>query len=75
MRILLVEDDSRVARLVSQALREQAYAAAAAAGGEDALYKASVNDYDAVILATRTSRAPRESAPISYSPTTHSPSP
>jgi two-component system, OmpR family, copper resistance phosphate regulon response regulator CusR len=50
MRILLVEDDSRIARFVSQALREQAYAVDATADGEDALYKASVNDYDAVIL-------------------------
>ena len=50
MRILLVEDDSRIARFVSQALREQAYAVDAAADGDDALYKASVNDYDAVIL-------------------------
>lgn len=50
MRILLVEDDSRIARFVSQALREQAYAVDASADGEDALYKASVNDYDAVIL-------------------------
>ena len=50
MRILLVEDDPRIARFVSQALREQAYAVDASADGEDALYKASVNDYDAVIL-------------------------
>jgi two-component system copper resistance phosphate regulon response regulator CusR len=50
MRILLVEDDSRIARFVSQALREQAYAVDASADGDDALYKASVNDYDAVIL-------------------------
>jgi two-component system copper resistance phosphate regulon response regulator CusR len=50
MRILLVEDDPRITRFVSQALREQAYAVDAAADGDDALYKASVNDYDAVIL-------------------------
>ncbi|MFL6257854.1 MAG: response regulator [Pyrinomonadaceae bacterium] len=50
MRILLVEDDARIARFVSQALREQAYAVDATADGEDALYKAAVNDYDAVIL-------------------------
>jgi two-component system copper resistance phosphate regulon response regulator CusR len=50
MRILLVEDDPRIARFVSQALREQSYAVDAAADGDDALYKASVNDYDAVIL-------------------------
>ena len=50
MRILLVEDDARIARFVSRALREQAYAVDVAADGEDALYKASVSDYDAVIL-------------------------
>jgi two-component system copper resistance phosphate regulon response regulator CusR len=50
MRILLLEDDSRIARFVSQALREQAYAVDVTADGEDALFKASVNDYDAVIL-------------------------
>jgi two-component system copper resistance phosphate regulon response regulator CusR len=50
MRILLVEDDPRIARFVSQALREHAYAVDASADGDDALYKASVNDYDAVIL-------------------------
>jgi two-component system copper resistance phosphate regulon response regulator CusR len=50
MRILLVEDDPRIARFVAQALREQTYAVDATADGDDALFKASVNDYDAVIL-------------------------
>jgi two-component system copper resistance phosphate regulon response regulator CusR len=50
MRVLLVEDDPRIARFVSRGLREQTYAVDVAADGEDALYKASVNDYDAVIL-------------------------
>lgn len=50
MRILLVEDDSRIARFISQALREQAYAVDVTADGDDALYKASVNDYDALIV-------------------------
>lgn len=50
MRILLVEDDARIARFVSQGLREQTYAVDVTADGEDALYKAAINDYDAVIL-------------------------
>jgi heavy metal response regulator len=50
MRVLLVEDDARIARFVSRGLREQSYAVDVTADGEDALYKASVNDYDAVIL-------------------------
>lgn len=48
--MLLVEDDPRIARFVSQALREQSYAVDVTADGEDALYKAAINDYDAVIL-------------------------
>ncbi|HEV7860489.1 MAG TPA: response regulator transcription factor [Pyrinomonadaceae bacterium] len=50
MRILLVEDDARIARFVSQGLREQTYAVDATDDGDDALYKASINDYDAIIL-------------------------
>ncbi|HEV7375425.1 MAG TPA: response regulator transcription factor [Pyrinomonadaceae bacterium] len=50
MRVLLVEDDPRIARFVSQGLREQTYAVDVTADGDDALYKAAVNDYDAVIL-------------------------
>jgi DNA-binding response OmpR family regulator len=50
MRVLLVEDDSRVARFVSRALREQAYAVDVVANGEDALYQVAINAYDAVIL-------------------------
>jgi DNA-binding response OmpR family regulator len=50
MRILLVEDDSRIARFVAKGLREQAYAVDVAANGENALEQASVNTYDLVIL-------------------------
>jgi DNA-binding response OmpR family regulator len=50
MRILLVEDDRRIARFVAKGLREQAYAVDATGNGDDAFYKLSVNDYDAVIL-------------------------
>lgn len=50
MRVLVVEDDPRIARFVSQGLREKSYAVDVTADGEDALYKASINDYDAVIL-------------------------
>jgi DNA-binding response OmpR family regulator len=50
MRVLLVEDDPRIARFVAQGLREQTYAVDVTGDGEDALYKLSVNDYDAVIL-------------------------
>ena len=50
MRVLLVEDDPRIARFISKGLREQSYAVDVTADGEDALYKLAVNDYDAVIL-------------------------
>ncbi len=50
MRILLVEDESRVAGFIAKGLREQAYAVDLAADGERALYLAAVNEYDLVIL-------------------------
>lgn len=50
MRVLLVEDDSRVARFVARALREQAYAVDVVVNGDDALYQVAINTYDAVIL-------------------------
>ena len=50
MRILLVEDDSRIANFVAKGLRENAYAVDVAASGEDALYQVSINAYDLAIL-------------------------
>src|SRR5216684_1041502 len=50
MRILVVEDDSRIANFVAKGLREQAYAVDVTANGEDALYQASINAYDLAIL-------------------------
>ncbi|HKR00786.1 MAG TPA: response regulator transcription factor [Pyrinomonadaceae bacterium] len=50
MRLLLVEDEARVARFIARGLREQAYAVDLATNGEDALYQAAINTYDAIIL-------------------------
>jgi DNA-binding response OmpR family regulator len=50
MRVLLVEDDSRIARFVARGLQEQSYAVDVAVNGEDAVYQAEINDYDVVIL-------------------------
>jgi DNA-binding response OmpR family regulator len=50
MRLLLVEDDARIARFVAKGLREQAYAVDVAGSGDDALYQTAVNTYDLVIL-------------------------
>jgi two-component system copper resistance phosphate regulon response regulator CusR len=50
MRILLVEDDADVARFIRRGLTEQAYAVDVAEDGEQALYLASLSEYDAVVL-------------------------
>src|ERR1039458_6854468 len=50
MRLLLVEDDSRIARFVARGLQEQTYAVDVVANGDDALYQVEINDYDLVIL-------------------------
>lgn len=50
VRLLLAEDQSRVAGFIAKGLREQAYAVDIAPDGEQTLYLASVNDYDLVIL-------------------------
>jgi two-component system copper resistance phosphate regulon response regulator CusR len=50
MRILLVEDDRAIARFVAKGLREQAYAVDVVGDGDEANYKLSINDYDAIIL-------------------------
>ncbi len=50
MRLLLVEDDSRIAHFVAKGLREQSYAVDIAVTGEAALYQVEINDYDLIIL-------------------------
>jgi two-component system copper resistance phosphate regulon response regulator CusR len=50
VRILLVEDESRVAGFIAKGLREQSYAVDIAADGESAVYQAAINHYDLVIL-------------------------
>jgi two-component system, OmpR family, copper resistance phosphate regulon response regulator CusR len=50
VRILLVEDQSDAAEVLARGLREQSYAVDIAADGEVALYQASINDYDLVVL-------------------------
>jgi two-component system copper resistance phosphate regulon response regulator CusR len=50
VRILLVEDEPRVAAFIAKGLREQAYAIDIARDGEQALYFAEVNEYDLLIL-------------------------
>jgi two-component system copper resistance phosphate regulon response regulator CusR len=50
VRILLVEDDARMARVIAKGLREQAYAVDLAGDGQEAAYLGSVNEYDLIIL-------------------------
>src|SRR3954471_23754458 len=50
VRILLVEDESRVASFVARGLREQSYAVDVARDGEQALYLAGNHEYDLLIL-------------------------
>jgi DNA-binding response OmpR family regulator len=50
MRILVVEDDPRMASLLSRALRETGYAVDVVADGNDAVEQASLGNYDLMIL-------------------------
>jgi two-component system, OmpR family, response regulator len=50
MRVLVVEDEPDLLRVLAQALREDGYAVDEAADGKTALYKATTWEYDAVLL-------------------------
>lgn len=50
MRLLLVEDDPKLALAVSRGLRAEGYAVDVAGDGEEALRHAGVSDYDVVVL-------------------------
>jgi two-component system OmpR family response regulator len=50
MKVLIVEDEPDLLAGVMKALREDGYATDGAADGEEGLYKAENNEYDAVVL-------------------------
>jgi two-component system OmpR family response regulator len=50
MRVLIVEDELRMASLIRRGLEHEGLAADIAGRGEDALWMASAHDYDAVVL-------------------------
>jgi two-component system OmpR family response regulator len=50
MRLLVIEDDTRIASLIRGALREEGMLADVARTGEDALWMAGATPYDVVIL-------------------------
>ena len=50
MRVLIVEDEVKMASLIRRGLREEELAADVAIRGEDALWMAQATDYDAIVL-------------------------
>jgi len=50
MRILLVEDEERLAETIARGLRQEGIAVDVALDGQSALSKAAVNNYDVVVL-------------------------
>ena len=50
MRILIVEDELRMAGLIQRGLVGEGLAADVAANGEEALWMAEASEYDAIVL-------------------------
>jgi DNA-binding response OmpR family regulator len=50
MRLLVVEDDEKLARAVARGLRHEGYAVDVSGDGDAALLQAAVEDYDAIVL-------------------------
>jgi DNA-binding response OmpR family regulator len=50
MKILLVEDDRKVAGFIEQGLREEGYVVDIARDGDEATTMAHINEYDAILL-------------------------
>ena len=50
MRILLIEDEEKIAQLIKRGLKEHKFAVDVAKDGEEGLYFADVNTYDLIIL-------------------------
>src|SRR5262245_166894 len=50
MRVLLIEDDRKAAKLLAKGLREEGFVVDVAPTGEDGEEKATVNEYDVIVL-------------------------
>jgi two-component system OmpR family response regulator len=50
LRVLVVEDETRLNVLVRTALNEAGYATDSAADGDEASYLVSINPYDLIVL-------------------------
>src|SRR4051812_11744935 len=51
MRVLIVEDEAKMAALLQRGLRDDGMAADVVIEGEDAVWMAGATDYDAIVLA------------------------
>jgi DNA-binding response OmpR family regulator len=50
MRVLVVEDESKVARALKQGLEEEHYEVAVAKTGEEGFFRASAETFDLIVL-------------------------
>jgi heavy metal response regulator len=50
MRVLVVEDEDKIARFIKRGLKEEGYAVDVAKDGEEGHFQAATNDYDIVVL-------------------------
>ena len=50
MRVLVIEDDRKAARLLAKGLQEEGFVVDVSATGEEGEAQASVNDYDVIVL-------------------------
>ncbi len=50
MRLLVVEDEARIASFIRRGLEEERHAVDVAPDGDDAVYLATTNDYDVILL-------------------------
>ena len=50
MRLLVAEDEPRMANVIARGLRENSYAVDVVEDGDMALYQSSINDYDLIVL-------------------------
>ena len=61
MRLLVVEDDAKLARVLAQTPRQEGYHVDLARAGDDALEQATGSDYDALVRAVSISTGMRRS--------------
>ncbi len=50
MRLLVVEDEARIARFIQRGLEEEHHAVDVAPDGDDAVHLATINEYDVILL-------------------------